>query len=62
MNENLKPETILIDYEIGAKNALKEVFTLTTVKGSFFYLSQYILEKHKKLGYKVNIKMIKILL
>ncbi len=45
INGNLRPHTVLIDFEIAVKNALEAVFPGVIVKGCFFHLSQNIWRK-----------------
>ena len=47
---NLQPQSVLVDYERAAVNALQNAFPQTNVKGCFFHLSQNIYRKVQSNG------------
>jgi len=42
LNQNLNPESIMMDFEKAAMNAVKSEFPNTSINGCFFHLSQCI--------------------
>ena len=47
---DLQPQSVLVDYERAAVNALQNAFPQTNVKGCFFHLSQNIYRKVQSNG------------
>ena len=50
LNPNLKPETIMLDFEKAMYNAMKLVFPSTEIKGCIFHLCQNIYRKIQESG------------
>lgn len=68
IDQGLRPNTVLTDYEIGAVAAIQEVFPQAVVQGCFYHLAQCVWRKVQDLGfaqayrddedYSVNVRMI----
>jgi hypothetical protein len=56
MNLVLTPETVLMDFEAAAQNAVETAFPLTTLKGCFFHYGQCIWRKVQECGLVVRFK------
>ncbi len=52
--DNLQPETVLIDYEIAALNAFGAIFPDTEVKGCLFHLTQCVHRRVQDAGLQVQ--------
>ena len=54
LNANLKPETIMLDFEKAMHNAMKLVFPSTEIKGCFFSsLPKYLQKDTGKWQFKI---------
>ena len=54
INGNLPPISVLIDFELGSKNALEAVVLEAPVKGCFFHFTQNIWKKIQENGLQVR--------
>lgn len=54
IEHNLRPETVLMDFECAAKNAFEATFPNTAVKGCLFHLTQSIYRKAQALGLQTD--------
>ena len=52
LNESLNPNSIMVDFEKAAINAIQSVFTNTSVRGCFFHLSQSIWRRLQNVGFQ----------
>ena len=50
LNGNLKPATIMVDFELAVINSLESIFPECEIKGCFFHLSQNIYRKIQENG------------
>jgi len=53
IDSELLPETVMLDFEVAAKNAVKAVFPLCTLRGCFFHYTQCIWRKTQACGLTV---------
>ena len=54
INGNLRPASVLIDFELGIKNALVAVFPAVSVNGCFFHFTQNIWRKMQQHRYQTE--------
>ena len=52
LNVNLKPASIMVDFELAVVNSLERVFPDSEIRGCFFHLSQNIYRKNTEHGLK----------
>lgn len=52
LKPNLHPISVMVDFEIGARNALVRVFPQADIKGCFFHLSQCVYRKVQEKGHQ----------
>ena len=50
----LNPETVMLDFEVAARNAVTEVFPMSTLLGCFFHFTQCIWKKAQSCGLAVQ--------
>ena len=50
INENLQPQSIMVDFEKAAINSLQETFPNTDLSGCFYHLSQNVYRKVQSIG------------
>ena len=50
----LNPETVMLDFEVAARNAITEVFPMSTLLGCFFHFTQCIWRKAQACGLAVQ--------